>query len=520
MRRINKHIPDGLPMPVDEFLNFAISVSATLDDIHKKDEIHGDIRPVNINWDSKAKICELAEPVTTEKQLSSLDRARLLYISPEQTGRMNRRVDYRTDFYSLGVVFYKLLTGNPPCISEDPLEIIHSHIAKKPLPICELNSEVPIQISRIVMRLLEKNAEDRYQTAMGLRHDLKKCEELLAKKGAIEAFELGDSDSIGIFQIPQKLYGRKDEIESLLNSFERISAGTAEIFLVAGYSGVGKSALVHEVHKPITAKRGFFIEGKFDQYQRNIPYFAWGQAFSRLVSQLLTENETRLHASKSQIREAIGKNGKVLTDVIPNLELVIGPQPEVAQLGGQEAQNRFNYTFRNFIKAVARPEHPLVIFLDDLQWIDSASLSLLKNLLSDSDQNHFLLIGAYRDNEVDATHPLMKAVAEFEKKAVGLERIILQNLTESDVNNLVADSLHCSVLDSGPLARLIYTKTSGNAFFTHQLLHTLDRENLLAYDESSRRWKWNMATLEAMDITDNMVELLVSKIKTDRKSVV
>ena len=513
MRRINKHIPDGLPMPVDAFLNFAISVSATLDDRHKKDEIHGDIRPENINWDSKAKICELAEPVTTEKQLSSLDRARLPYMSPEQTGRMNRRVDYRTDFYSLGVVFYELLTGNPPCISEDPLEIIHSHIAKKPLPLYELNSEVPIQISRIVMRLLEKNAEDRYQTAMGLRHDLKKCEELLAKKGAIEAFELGDSDSIGIFQIPQKLYGRKDEIESLLNSFERISAGTAEIFLVAGYSGVGKSALVHEVHKPITAKRGFFIEGKFDQYQRNIPYYAWGQAFNVLVGQLLMESDSQLSKWRVQILEAVGQNGKILTDVIPNFEQIIGPQPDVPELGGLEAQNRFNYVFQNFVGVIAQKDHPLLVFLDDLQWVDSASMNLIKILLTDPDLTYFLIIGAYRNNEVDATHLLTIGVEELKKEEINLNQLTLENLIEADVNALCADTLHTSQQESRPLAKLVYSKTAGNAFFTHQILHTLNEEKLLLFDMPTHRWHWDIEVLQEMDITDNVVELMVSKVR-------
>ncbi len=501
------------PMSLQQFLDFGISISGRLNDIHQKDLIHTDIRPDNISWDSNTTVLELTEPVTTEKQLSSLDRARLPYISPEQTGRMNRRVDYRTDFYSLGVVFYELLTGNPPCISEDPLEIIHSHIAKKPLPICELNSEVPIQISRIVMRLLEKNAEDRYQTAMGLRYDLKKCEELLAKKGAIEAFELGDSDSIGIFQIPQKLYGRKDEIESLLNSFERISAGTAEIFLVAGYSGVGKSALVHEVHKPITAKRGFFIEGKFDQYQRNIPYFAWGQAFSGLVSQLLMESDSRLDGWKVQILEAVGLNGKLIIDLIPNLEMVIGPQPDVPELDGQAMQNRFNYAFQRFIKVIARPDHPLVVFLDDLQWIDTASLNFMASLLSDPELAHFLVVGAYRDNEVDEAHPLMLELANLQEAGINQERMSLQPLLETDINALCAETLHCPQAESQPLAQLIYSKTGGNAFFSHQMLHSLNEERLLTFDHSKKQWQWDLDELIKLDISDNVIDLMIAKVR-------
>ena len=437
----------------------------------------------------------------------------LAYISPEQTGRMNRQVDYRTDLYSLGVTLYELFTGQLPFGSGDAMETIHAHIALEPQPPHQIDAGIPGPVSDIILKLMAKNAEDRYQTAMGLRYDLKKCEELLAKKGAIEAFELGDSDSIGIFQIPQKLYGRKDEIESLLNSFERISAGTAEIFLVAGYSGVGKSALVHEVHKPITAKRGFFIEGKFDQYQRNIPYFAWGQAFSGLVSQILMGSEAQLSKWKARILEAVGPNGSVLTDLIPKLESVIGLQPEVPELGGIESQNRFNYVFQNFIKAIAREEHPLVVFMDDLQWIDAASMSLIIILLTDPDLSYFLIIGAYRNNEVDATHPLMMGVSELQKGNINLNQLTLENLKEADVNALCADTLHTSQQESRPLAKLVYSKTAGNAFFTHQILHTLNEEKLLSFDMPAHRWHWDIEVLQEMDITDNVVELMVSKVR-------
>ncbi|MBC8246110.1 MAG: AAA family ATPase, partial [Deltaproteobacteria bacterium] len=361
--------------------------------MHASGGFHGDIRPEHITQRGDQAEINLIDPGA---ETSSFAPARLPYISPEQTGRMNRVVDYPTDLYSLGVVFYEILIGEPPFLSEDLLEMIHSHIAKRATPPHERRADVPELISAIVMRLLEKNAEERYQSAFGLQYDLKKCVGLLTESGTIEAFELGESDYTGIFRIPQKLYGRETEINTLLNSFDRISEGGKELLLVAGYSGVGKSALVHEVHKPITGKWGYFIEGKFDQYQRNIPYFAWGQAFGGLMNQLLMESEIDLALWKKRILDAVGPNGKVLTDVIPNLELIIGPQPEVPELGGQETRNRFHYIFQNFSKTMAQKEHPLVVFLDDLQWIDSASLNLLKVLAAESDLIYFLLVGAYR----------------------------------------------------------------------------------------------------------------------------
>ncbi|NOR39842.1 MAG: AAA family ATPase, partial [Gammaproteobacteria bacterium] len=402
------------PLPLPQFLSFGVALCDALSELHKKDQIHTDIRPQNIHWDSENSKVELAHALEGGNPSLLID-IRLPYMSPEQTGRMNRRVDYHTDLYSLGVVFYELLTGEPPFLSEDFLEMIHNHIAKKPAPAHERNAEIPEQVSAIVMRLLEKNAEDRYQSALGLRNDLERCAKQLVSNGRVDRFELGESDLIGIFRIPEKLYGRDNEVKALLKTFERVSMGPAELLMVAGYSGVGKTALVHEVQKPIIGKHGFFIEGKFDQYHRNIPYFAWGQAFGAWVRQLLMESEFQLENWKSQILDAVGLNGKLIIDVIPNLEMVIGPQPAVPELDGQATQNRFNYVFQSFIKSIAGKEHPLVIFLDDLQWIDIASLNFLQSLLTDPGLANVLVIGAYRDNEVDAAHPLMMCVTELQE---------------------------------------------------------------------------------------------------------
>lgn len=510
IRKNHNAINSSPALPMGEFLSFAISASEALAKLHINGQFHGDIRTENINWKRDNLKFTFIDP---DSALLPFHTARLPYISPEQTGRMNRQIDYRTDFYSLGVIFYEWLSGELPFVSDDSLEMIHSHIAKNPKPPHECKADVPKQISAIVMRLLEKNVEDRYQSAFGLQHDLERCAEQLTKRGVIDEFEPGESDFSGILRIPQNLYGRKKEIEYLLDSFERVSRGKAEFILVSGYSGVGKSTLIHEVHKPIIEKRGYFIEGKFDQDKQNLAYFAWNQAFSGLVNNLLMKNEALLAGWKTRILETVGVSGKVLTDVLPDLERIIGPQPGVPELGVFEAQNRFNFVFQNFVKALARKEHPLVIFLDDLQWIDAASLSLLKVLLAAPNLNHILLIGAYRDNEVDVTHPLMLGVAELEKTNVKIERLHLQDLSEVDVNALISDTLQCAPAESEPLTQLVYAKTFGNAFFTHQMLRVLDEKDLLIFDAPSRRWKWDINALQSMDINDNVASLMVAKIQ-------
>lgn len=512
MKTKNISTQPSSPMTIKEFLDFAISVSAALVDIHKKGHSYGAICPENISWQPENLKAEFVDLSNSDKK-PLLDKACLPYISPEQTGRMNRRVDYRTDLYSLGIVFYEMLVGEPPFVADDTLEMIHLHIASvPPTPHAKL-AEIPVQISNIIVRLLQKNADDRYQSAFGLEHDLEECAWQRKQNGSIKQFELGKSDLTGIFRIPQKLYGREKELRALLDSFERISTGATELFMVAGYSGVGKSVLAREVQKPITAKRGFFVEGKFDQYQRNIPYFAWQQAFSTLVKHLLMESDDRLADWKKRVQEAISPNGKVITDVIRNLELVIGQQPEVPTLGAMEAQNRFNSVFQNFIKTLADKEHPLVIFLDDLHWIDSASLNLLQVLVTDPDLSHVQFIGAYRDNEVDAAHPLIVFLESLKEEQAALKQIALQNLLEEDVNALIADTLQSSCEETRQIAKLINSKTAGNAFFTHQILHTLNNENLLVFDAAARRWNWDMETLRALNITENVVELLSTSMR-------
>jgi predicted ATPase len=426
---------------------------------------------------------------------------------------MNRPVDYRTDLYSLGVTLYELFTGQLPFQASDALEMIHSHIARLPTPPAEVNSDVPLPISDIILKLMAKNAEDRYQTAHALQADLRHCLDQYQAAGQIEPFELGRDDFSGRLQIPAKLYGREAEITQLLETFGRVTEGRAELLLVTGYAGVGKTSLVHEIQRPITEKRGYFIEGKFDQYQRSIPYSAWGQAFARLVDLWLTESQASIDARNAIILEAVGQNGQVLIDLFPNLEHIIGPQSAVPELGGVEAQNRFNYLFQRFMSAVARPDQSLVVFLDDLQWIDLASLKLFDILLSDPDSKHFLVIGAYRDNEVEASHPLMVEVSRLKEAGCPVDQLGLDNLNLEQVNSLVSDSLRMPADSCLPLARLIQAKTEGNAFFARQLLDSLAVDGLLTFDNNEHYWQWDITQMNEQAIAENVVELMVNKMR-------
>ena len=368
------------PATLEDFLELAIKITTALGEIHSSNIIHKDINPSNIVYSPQTqqlKIIDfgissrLSRENPTIKNLNSLEGT-LAYISPSQTGRMNRSLDYRTDFYSLGVTFYELLTGQLPFVSEDVLELVHCHIAKPPIPPHQLvgahrRAPIPKAISNIVMKLMAKTAEERYQSAWGLKADLEECLKQLRSSGQISHFPLGTQEVCDRILIPQKLYGREREVETLLKAFEQVTTGQSEFLLVAGYSGIGKSSLVQEIYKPITAKRGYFISGKFDQYQRNIPYSAVIQAFKELSQQLLTETDAQLAEWKAKILTAVGANGRVIIEIIPEVELIIGEQPPLLDLAPAEAQKRFNFVFQDFIKVFTNPVHPLAIFLDDLQ---------------------------------------------------------------------------------------------------------------------------------------------------------
>ncbi|WP_445247626.1 trifunctional serine/threonine-protein kinase/ATP-binding protein/sensor histidine kinase [Microcoleus sp. OTE_8_concoct_300] len=510
-------------LTLQEFLSTAIKITTALDQIHQHNIIHKDINPSNIIINSTTGLVQIIDfgiSTVLSRENPTLKNPNVLegtlsYISPEQTGRMNRAIDYRTDFYSLGVTFYELLTGQVPWDYDDAMELVHCHIAKQAVPPHEINPEtkIPQAVSDIVMKLLEKTAEKRYQSAWGIIADLEECLEQLQAKGTIADFAIAQKDITDKFQIPQKLYGREQEVETLLAGFERVSNGETEIMLVSGYSGIGKSALVQEVYKPITKASGYFIAGKFDQFQRNVPYAAVVKAFQSLVKQLLTESETQLTTWKEKLLVAFGDNGQIIIDVIPDVELIVGKQPLVQELGATEAQNRFNLVFQKFIRVFCSVDHPLVIFLDDLQWADSATLKLLQVMMADEGTKYLFLMGAYRDNEVSPTHPLIMTLEALQNQGATINHITLTPLDIEHITNLIADTVRRDRGSVILLAELVVGKTQGNPFFVNQFLRTLYEENLLIFNSGQRNWDWNISEIEAVGITDNVVELMVGKLR-------
>lgn len=505
------------------FLQLAIKLSGTLGEIHNKDIIHKDIKPQNIiiNKDKgtvKFTDFGIASTLGREDQsITSVNKqmeGTLYYISPEQTGRMNRAIDYRTDLYSLGITFYELLTGDVPFRSEDQMELLHSHIAKLPTPPNKIREDVPEVISNIVMKLLSKNAEDRYRSAIGLKNDLLKCYQQLVENNKIENFSIGEKDVSDKFHIPQKLYGRDDQIQTLLDGFQRVSENKSEMMLVAGFSGIGKSVLVRELHKPITRSHGYFLNGKFGQFQRNIPYSAIIEAFRELIKQILTEKDEQILNWKNKLAAALEDNGQIIVDVIPEVEYIIGAQKPVSDLPPLEAQNRFNSVFKKFIGVFTQKEHPLVIFLDDLHWADTASLSMIKTLMTDSDSKYLYLIGAYRDNEVSATHPLIITLNDIEEATqVKINSINLQPLEKDHISQLIVETLNCTADHCMPLTEMVLEKTKGNPFFVNEFLKNLYSENLLKFNLDKVIWEWDLNSIKSMAITDNVVELMTGNIK-------
>lgn len=508
-------------LPVNKFLPIAIQIASTLDGLYHHRVIHKDLKPANILINPTTQqvklidfsIASLLPRETQEIQNPNVLEGTLPYISPEQTGRMNRGIDYRTDFYSLGVTFYELLTGKLPFPTDDSMDLVHCHLAKLPLPVHHLNQNVPPILSEIVSKLMAKNAEDRYQSALGLKYDLETCLSQLEEIGAIANFDLGQRDLCDRFIIPEKLYGRESEVFSLLEAFERVSAGSTEMMLVAGFSGIGKTAVVNEVHKPIVRQRGYFIKGKFDQFQRNLPFSAFVQAFRDLMGQVLSETNSQVEQWKSQILAVLGENAQVVVEVIPELEQIIGEQLPAPELVGSAAQNRFNRLFENFIQVFTTKEHPLVIFLDDLQWADSASLKLIQLLTSDRERRYLFLIGAYRDNEVSPVHPLMLTLADIKKSGATVNTITLEPLALSDLNSLIADTLACSTKLALPLTELVYQKTQGNPFFSTQFLKSLQVDGLITFDVDARYWQCDIATVRTLALTDNVVEFMALQLQ-------
>lgn len=504
-----------------DFLAIAIQLSDILHSLHQSRVIHKDIKPANILIHPESKLVKLIDfsiasllpKEAQEIKNPNVLEGSLAYLSPEQTGRMNRGIDYRSDFYSLGVTFYELLTGKLPFICDDLIELVHCHIAQQATPVSEVNLEIPEVISEIIDKLMAKNTEARYQSALGLKCDLETCLYQLKHTSTITYFEIGKQDLCDRFMIPEKLYGREVEVQTLLDAFDRAAKGKTEMMLVAGFSGIGKTSVVSEVHKPILQKRGYFIKGKFDQFNRNIPLGAFFQALRNLIEQLLAKSDVELQAWKSRILEALGENAQVLISVIPELEYIIGSQAPVQELSGIAAQNRFNLLFQKFIQLFMKPEHPLVVFLDDLQWADSASLKLMQLLMDESQGGYLLLIGAYRDNEVFAAHPLMLLLDEVKKAGTRVSNIILQNLSEYSLNQLVADTLNCAMPLAQPLTDLVYQKTKGNPFFATQFLKALHHDRLITFDVQAGYWLCDIIKVRDAALTADVVEFMATQLQ-------
>ncbi|WP_329608328.1 AAA family ATPase [Nostoc sp. CMAA1605] len=529
------------PISLDEFFHIAIAIATILDGLHHERIIHKDIKPANILINpttNEVKLIDFSLASILPREIQSLINPNVLegtlaYISPEQTGRMNRGVDYRSDFYSLGITFFELLTGLLPFNSNEPMELVYCHIAKEAPRVNQINSCIPVILSDIVNKLVAKNPEDRYQSCQGLKHDLEICHSQWQTHQYITPFTLGSRDISTQFIIPEKLYGRQKEIETLLNTFEQVTSGKHEILLISGFSGIGKTAIVNEVHKPIVERRSYFIKGKFEQFQRDTPLSALVQAFRHLINQILSETDEQIQAWKHKILSALDTQGYIITEVIPELEKIIGKQPPVAKLPGTADQKRFNILLQNFIHVFSNKEHPLVIFLDDLQWADIASLNFIQVLMSqetaddlkvmtaqDNQPEHgLLLIGAYRENEISTTHPLYLTIQKINQANVNINNVNLLPLTPDDLSQLVVETLHCSKEAATPLTQVLFTKTKGNPFFINKFLKSLYDQGLITLNTSAGCWEYEISKIQELTLTDDVVEFMAEQIQNYQKQL-
>jgi predicted ATPase/signal transduction histidine kinase/GAF domain-containing protein len=507
------------PLELQVFLQLATSLSAALREVHRRGLVHKDIKPQNILMDTEGNVrltgFGIASRLSRERHgpATFAVEGTPMYMSPEQTGRTNRSIDSRSDLYSLGVTLYELLTGGLPFIASDPMEWIYCHIARKPTRPSERVVGLPAAIEAVILKLLAKSAEDRYQTAGGLETDLRICLAAWQAHQRIDSFPLGRNDVSSRVLVPEKLYGREAQTRALVTSFDRVQAqGGTEIVFVTGQAGTGKSSLVNELHKHLVQPRGFFAAGKFDQYERNLPYATLTQAFQQLVRQILSESDDELAQWRKSLLEAFAGNGRLMVDLIPELAHVVGEQPLLPEVSPHEAQNRFFGVFLRMLHAFARPQHALVLFLDDLQWVDTASLDLLERLIAGSEMSNVLLVCAFRDNEVGPGHPLRKTITQIRNSSLPFQEIALEMLDLEDVVRLLVDALRVAAEDARPLARLVVEKTGGNPFFVVQFITELAEESLLTFDSAIPGWQWDIGETRAKEMTDDVAELMAGKL--------
>jgi len=512
----------GPDLDLSARLDIAIAVASGLADLHAQHVIHKDINPSNIVRNpttGEVKLIDFGIATALRSESPAFSNRRRLegtlrYISPEQTGRVLASVDYRSDLYSFGATLYELFVGRPPFDTDDAVELVHAHIARKPNPPHEVSAQVPPVLSAIIMRLLEKDVDARYQSTFGVLADLRMCRRVLSADGTIARFEIGADDVATRLLIPPRLYGRQDDVQQLIDAFATISdetGGRAPGMLVTGAAGLGKTALVRELFAPLTERRGFFLSGKFEQFRRT-PFAAVVAAFRGLIIELLGEEVGRLERLRNDLVAAIGPNGRVLTDVIPQLQLIIGVQPAVQEIGAAATVARFTAVFAEFVRVFARPAHPVVLFVDDLQWADVASLDLLRALLGDDELSLFV-IGAYRDNEVDSSHPLTAAIKRLAADGINLPTLSLAPLTAADVTQLVADTAHCRVEEAAPLGALIHRNTGGNPLFAREFLKALGDDGLLQLSRGDSRWSWDLDEIRAKGFTESVLDLMTARLQ-------
>ncbi len=502
-----------------EFFPLAIKVVRVLGQIHQQHIIHKDINPANILIHPETRDIKLID-FGLATQLSHLTadlrgvnslEGTLPYLAPEQSGRMNRPIDYRADFYALGATFYELLVGEPPFIESDPLTLVNAHLTQIPAAPHLRQAGVPTMVSELVMKLLAKDAADRYQSAYGLQADLVECWSRWEGARRIGHFPLGQYDVSDLFRLPQKLYGRETAVSHAWTAFERASAGGVEFLLVTGEAGVGKTALVRELYKPLTQRRGFLMAGNFSLLQRSTPYIPLAQGLRNLFRQLLTESAEQLAAWRDKIQQAVGRNGQVLVELLPELQHILGPQPAPSPLPPEEARHRFTHLFKNLVLLFAQPQHPLVVVVDDMQWSDVASLEMIEQLLANG-RGHLLFIGMYRHEEVNEVHPLSRLLAKVEEAKQEVSRIHLHPLTAEDIQAYVADAVGRPEEETAELGLLLERKTAGNPFFMGEFLKELYTTQALVFNHNLGRWQWNLQQAELQGMTNNVVALMTQKV--------
>ncbi|HTF69847.1 MAG TPA: serine/threonine-protein kinase PknK, partial [Edaphobacter sp.] len=511
----------GEAWELTQFLHVAIGIAVSLGRLQERGLVHKDIKPANLLVNKQTGEAWLtgfgiASRLMRERQDPGpplIIAGTLPYMAPEQTGRMNRSIDSRSDLYSFGITLYEMLTGELPFTASDPMEWIHCHVARPPVPVSERVEGIPVAVSAIISKLMSKNAEDRYQTAAGIEQDLRRCLAEWESRGQVDSFSTAEHDASRRLFIPEKLYGRAAEVDRLVRAFELVvDSGAPGLILVSGYSGIGKTSLVNELHKALILPQGLFASGKADQFKRDMPYAALGQAFRGLVLRILSQSDIELTHWRALLQEAVGTNGQLIVNLIPEIELIIGKQPPIRDLQLRDSQNRFKMVFRRFLCAFARHDHPLVLFLDDLQWLDSATLELLESLLKDPDVRSFLLIGAYRSNEVGSAHPLRGMLEAIRKADVPVDEIVLTPLHADEIGTMIVETLHCRCEQAKPLAALVYEKTGGNPFFAMQFVSALAEEKLIVFDPKLTAWTWDLERIQTKGYTDNVADLMIGKL--------